>query len=143
IYYLAGNHDFWLGRFFREELDVRTCEGPLTLERQGRRLWVHHGDGLLGGDHGYKLLKRVIRHPVSVALYQLLHPDLGLPLARHVSGWSRHSRADRAPDTDRLWTRLALPRFGEGFDAVIIGHFHEALHRREAKRELIVLGDWM
>lgn len=143
IHYLPGNHDFWLGRFFEDELGIRTHEGPLRLERQGRRIWVHHGDGLVGGDLGYRMLKKVIRHPVSIALYGLLHPDLGIPLARRVSQWSRHSRPDREPDLDRLWREVALPRFEQGFDAVVIGHFHEALHRREQGREFVVLGDWM
>ncbi len=143
VHYLPGNHDFWLGRFFHDELGIETHEGPLALERQGRRLWVHHGDGLLGGDLGYRVLKRVIRHPASVALYQLLHPDLGIPLAHRVSHWSRRSRPDRPLDVARLWRQIGTPAFDAGYDGVIIGHFHDAMHKREAGRDLIVLGDWM
>ena len=90
--YLNGNHDFWLGRFLAAEVGIETHDGPLALEAQGRRLWVHHGDGLVGGDLGYRLLRSVIRHPASIALYGLLHPDLGIPLAHQVSRWSRQSR---------------------------------------------------
>ena len=143
VRYLPGNHDFWLGRFFDEELGIETEPGPITLERQGRRIWVHHGDALLGGDLGYRVLRGVLRHPASIALYQLLHPDFGLPLARAVSHWSRTSREERPLDEDRLWTGIAEPRFREGFDAVVIGHFHHPLHRRRDGHELIVLGDWM
>ncbi len=141
--YLNGNHDFWLGRFLSEEIGAETHDGAVTLDLQGRRLWLHHGDGLTGGDLGYRVLKRVIRHPASIALYGLLHPDLGLPLARRVSGWSRHSRPDRPPDFERLWREVALPRFAEGFDTVIIGHFHEVHERRESGRTFLVLGDWI
>jgi len=141
--YLNGNHDFWLGRFLAEEIGVETRDGPVTLETQGRRVWLHHGDGLVGGDLGYRLLRRVIRNPVSIALYGLLHPDLGIPLAGLVSRWSRHSRGDQALDPDRLWREIAVPRFAEGFDTVMVGHFHQAWERRELGREFVVLGDWI
>lgn len=141
--YLNGNHDFWLGPFLSESVGVRTVDGALTLEHDGRRLWVHHGDGLVGGDLGYRLLRRVIRHPASIGAYGLLHPDLGIPLARAVSHWSRDSRPDPPFDGERLWREIALPRFAEGWDAVLIGHFHHAWHRAEAGREFFLLGDWM
>jgi len=143
VRYLPGNHDFWLGRFFDEQLGVRTESNPLVIERQGRRVWLHHGDGLLSGDLGYRVLRRVIRHPGSIALYQLLHPDLGLPLARAVSQWSRRSRAERPLDQARLWNTVGEPRFREGCDAVVIGHFHQTLHLHRDAHDLIVLGDWM
>jgi len=143
IVYLGGNHDFWIGRFLRDELGIEVREGALELEIQGRRLWVHHGDGLIGGDLGYKVLKRVLRNPACIGLYRLLHPDLGIPLAGWVSGRSRHSRDARTLDGPRLVREIAAPRFAEGHDAVIIGHFHHVYEHREAGRDFVVLGDWI
>jgi UDP-2,3-diacylglucosamine hydrolase len=143
ITYVNGNHDFWLGSFLAEAIGARTVDGGLTLELQGRRIWLHHGDGLIGGDLGYKLLRGVLRNRASIRLYQLLHPDLGIPLARLVSGWSRRSRSQRPLEADRLWSEIAEPRFRDGFDAVMIGHFHQPYERREAGREFFVLGDWI
>lgn len=143
IHYLNGNHDFWLGRFLADELGIRTHSGPLELREQGRRLWIHHGDGLIGGDLGYRLLRRVLRSPVSIALYGLLHPDLGIPLAHRVSAWSRRSRGELPLEPERLWRELAAPRFAEGYDAVLVGHFHHAYERREPGREFFVIGDWI
>ncbi len=142
ITYLNGNHDFWLGPFL-SELGMRTEHRALDLSIQGRRIWVHHGDGLIGGDLGYRALRKVLRHPWSIALYGLLHPDFGIPLAHLVSNWSRHSREDRPPQPDRLWREIALPRFAEGYDTVMIGHFHQVLERSEGGRTLFVLGDWI
>jgi len=143
IVYLNGNHDFWLGTFLAETLGIRTVDGPVVLEQQGRRLWVHHGDGLVGGDLGYRMLRAVLRHPASIRAYQWLHPDLGIPLAHAVSGWSRRSRGEPPLEPERLWNEIAAPRFAEGFDAVIIGHFHHVYERRENGREFFVLGDWI
>lgn len=143
VVYLNGNHDFWLGRFLEETIGVRTHDGPLALERDGHRLWIHHGDGLVGGDLGYRVLRRVIRHPVSIGLYRWIHPDLGIPLARQVSRWSRGSRDERPLEPERLWREVALPRFAEGHDTVMIGHFHHPFQRRENGRAFFVLGDWI
>jgi UDP-2,3-diacylglucosamine hydrolase len=143
LHYLTGNHDFWLGRFLAEELGFRTHPGALTLEEQGRRLWIHHGDGLVGGDLGYRVLRRVLRNRLSIALYGLLHPDLGIPLALRVSRWSRGSRGEKPLQAERLWREIALPRFAEGYDAVLVGHFHHAFERREVGREFFLLGDWI
>ncbi len=140
---MNGNHDFYLGPFLREDLGLVTHDGPLALTLQGRRIWLHHGDGLLGGDLGYKVLKRILHHPASIALYRWLHPDLGLPLAHRVSNLSRRSREPRPIDGDQMWRDIAMPRFAEGFDAVMIGHFHQTLERREADRCFFVLGDWI
>ena len=143
ITYLNGNHDFWLGTFFRDELGIRTLDGPVTVEAQGRRLWLHHGDGLVGGDIGYKILKRILRARACIALYGLLHPDLAIPLAHFVSRWSRHSRSVGALRPEPLWREIAEPAFRAGHDAALIGHFHHAYERREPGREFFVLGDWI
>ena len=143
LQYLNGNHDFWLGPFLSKTLGIRTTDQPVTIEQQGRRIWVHHGDGLVGGDLGYRMLRRVIRSPISIGLYQLLHPDLGIPFAGLVSRWSRDSRPHGPLRPERLWREIAEPRFAEGYDAVVIGHFHHAYERRENGREFFVLGDWM
>lgn len=143
VTYMNGNHDFWLGRFLSEEIGVTPHDGPLAIEHHGRRVWVHHGDGLIGGDLGYRILKRVLRSPVSVGLYGWIHPDLGIPLAHWVSGRSRHARDPDNFPVDRLWNEVAKPRFAEGFDGVVIGHFHLAIDRRDDGHQLLVLGDWI
>jgi UDP-2,3-diacylglucosamine hydrolase len=143
ITYLNGNHDFWLGTFLSGTLGIRTVEGAVTVEEQGRKLWVHHGDGLIGGDLGYKVLRSILRHPLCISVYGLLHPDLGIPLAHAVSAWSRTSRSEKPLTPDRLWKEIGEPRWAEGYDGAIIGHFHHAFERRQDGRELFVLGDWI
>ena len=143
ITYLNGNHDFWLGPFLSRELGIATRQDAIEIALQGRRIWLHHGDGLLGGDLGYKVLKRVLRSPISIGLYRWLHPDLGFPLANRVSLASRHSRDARPLDGDRLWNEIARPRFAQGFDAVMVGHLHHAFERREGRNVFFVLGDWI
>jgi len=142
IDYLAGNHDYWRGDFFERELDVRLHRGPLELAVQGRRILVTHGDGEGPGDHGYKLLRHIVRSPLVIGLARLAHPDWLQALARGAGNLSRTHTGDRPPDLARL-DAAAAAAHGRGFDAVVMGHVHAQLHRRLASGELIVIGDWL
>jgi UDP-2,3-diacylglucosamine hydrolase len=126
--YLAGNHDFWLGDFLSREVGITVHPDALTLVQAGRRILLRHGDGLKKKDHLYRLMKKVLRHPLSIAAYRLLHPDCGIPFALFCSHLSRESQRNTYhPDTDyRAW---ACGKIDEGHDIVVLGHSHlPALH---------------
>jgi len=143
VTYVGGNHDFWIGDYLRRELDVSFTDTPLPLSIQGRRILLAHGDGLGPGDHGYKLLKRLLRNRLARGLFRWIHPDIGIPVATATSHLSRH----HAPRADRgdawIFDCLARPLLSQGYDAVVLAHYHLPVHRREADGELLVLGDWI
>src|SRR5712671_649780 len=143
LLYVGGNHDFWIGDFLRRELGVAFTDEPLPLAIQGRRIFRAHGDGLGPGDHGYKLLKKVLRNPAARFLFRWIHPDLGIPIASAASHTSR-SHAPRAHQSEQeLAARLADPLFKEGYDAVVLAHLHRPIHWKGGGRDFIVLGDWI
>jgi UDP-2,3-diacylglucosamine hydrolase len=143
VLYVGGNHDFWIGEYLARELDVSFTDQPQTLALQGRTIFLAHGDGLGPGDHGYKILKRVLRNRIARGLFRWIHPDLGIPLAGAFSHTSRHHAPRPSVSDEDLRDRLARPRFAEGFDAVVLGHFHRPVHLREEGRDFVVLGDWI
>src|SRR5512135_1217088 len=61
VHYLAGNHDFWVGDFFASELGMTMHMDPFEVVIDGKRIYLHHGDGLAQKDLGYRLLKPVLR----------------------------------------------------------------------------------
>lgn len=143
VTYLGGNHDFWIGDYLRNELGVAFTDQPMALALQGRKIFLAHGDGLGPGDHGYKLLKRVLRNRAAQFLFRWIHPDIGIPIASATSHTSRH-HAPRPKRTEaEMQALLAEPRFAEGFDAVLLAHFHRPIHQRANGRDFIVLGDWI
>jgi len=143
VTFFGGNHDFWAGPYLAREFGFRVLDGPARLEVDGRQLALMHGDGLARGDLGYKLLKGLLRNPLAVAAYGALHPDLGIPFALAVSRTSRHSRDESKVDREWLYRQLALPRFAEGADAVLTGHYHHPTHFVREGRDFLVLGDWV
>ncbi len=143
VTYVGGNHDFWIGNYLTRELDVAFSDEALSLQIQGRRIFLAHGDGVGPGDHGYKLLKKVLRNPVARGLFRWVHPDLGIPLATAVSHTSRH-HAPRVARTEAMYVeQLARPWLTQGYDAVVMGHFHRPLHHKGAGGEFLILGDWL
>ena len=127
IHYLAGNHDFWLDSFIRQEIGLIVHDDDFVLKNAGRRIYVRHGDGLLRNDYGYRFLKRILRNKVNIFLYQLLHPDFGIPFALFLSHLSRNS-GEKKSDTymDDDYRDYAHEKLKSGFDMVVLGHTHWA-----------------
>lgn len=140
--YLAGNHDYWRGPFFGRELGIAVHAGDLSVETQGRRILVKHGDGAGPGDLGYKLFKRFARHPLSIAAARLVHPDLLLAVARRLDRASHQTSSQQLPDRRRLLA-AAHQAWAAGFDALIMGHVHVQLLEDIDGKQLCVIGDWL
>jgi UDP-2,3-diacylglucosamine hydrolase len=144
VSYLGGNHDFWCGTYLAREVGLDVRPSPITVEHQGRRIFLAHGDGLGPGDTGYRMLKAVLRNPAAIALYRWLHPDLGIPLAHRVSAVSRVHTKGRDPYLMRMSRHVASPQYAQGHDVVLVGHVHDPMHLRDdAGREFLVIGDWI
>jgi UDP-2,3-diacylglucosamine hydrolase len=142
VRYLGGNHDFWLSDFLRRETAIEPIGDGTLLEAQGRRARLFHGDALGPGDHGYKVLKRVLRNPLAIWLYRWVHPDLGIPLALRSSHVSRGHTGKRRADPEDLYRYVGLPEFENGADSVLMGHHHLDVHLKREEGEFIILGDW-
>ncbi len=144
VHYLGGNHDFWCGSYLTREVGVEAHATPIDEEIQGRRMHMAHGDGLDPADRGYRRLKALLRNRVAIALYRSIHPDIGIPFAHRVSSVSRRHTQSRRFYLERMARHLAIPRFREGRDAIVVGHVHDPMHLRDRwGRDLLVLGDWL
>lgn len=143
VVYLGGNHDFWVGSYLSHELGVRVFQEPITLRLQGRVIHLAHGDGLGPGDNGYKVLKKFLRHPVAIALYRFIHPDVGIPLAHRVSALSRRHTQAREILLPRIVRDVATPRIQGEITAMIMGHVHEPVHYRQEGKDFLIIGDWI
>ncbi len=146
VTYLAGNHDFWLGRYFDDELGVRTCYGLQEVRHDGKLFLVAHGDGLGEGDLGYKLFARFVRNRFNLGLLTGFHPDLSTSLMKKFSMLSRrHKPVDRKAEPRRLLdfaTELARERV---FDYFVCGHNHAERMEQvgESGCTYVNLGTWI
>ena len=143
VHYLTGNHDYWIRDFFRDELGMNTYHEPLSFTANGRKIYLHHGDGVMNNDAGYNLLKKFLRNRFNIWLYSWLHPDLGIPLVRSSSRRSRHYTSQKDYGENDGMTMFAKKKIEEGYDVVIMGHRHQPLCKTLGKGMYINLGDWI
>jgi UDP-2,3-diacylglucosamine hydrolase len=142
VTYLVGNHDFWLGDFLTKQIGIKISREPLSIEHQGKKIYLLHGDGLAKKDIGYRILRSILRNRVNIWLYRLVPADLGIPLAKKVASFSRSKTRLRDKKFLQDYLEFAQRKISEGHDAVIIGHTHQPLFEETEKGIYINLGDW-
>ena len=145
---MGGNHDWWGGRYLREEVGVEFLQDPVVREIAGKRALLAHGDGLGTGDASYLALRAVLRSPVTRWAYAWLPPSLGDGIARGVSrterkwdDWGEKQRARCAALAS--WARTRLEEDRE-LELVLLGHTHEPCIQEVAPgRWYVNSGDWV
>lgn len=140
LIYMAGNHDLWLDSYFNQQLGISVHHGPLIANHNSMRIFIAHGDGLLREDKRLRWLNRMFRNPINIFLYRLIHPDLGIPLAKFVASKSRE-RGENPYGAE--YRKFARAKLSAGFDAVILAHTHQPLFERIDSKYYINLGDWI
>ncbi len=152
LHLFTGNHDMWTRDYFQQELGLTLYADPVTIERNGRRLHIGHGDGLGPGDAGYKRLKRIFRNPMCRFLFGALPPVIGMGIAEF---FSRQSRARtgaleevfRGADQEWLISYCKEYLLKDPVDYFIFGHRHLPidweLSTTPASIRYINLGDWI
>jgi UDP-2,3-diacylglucosamine hydrolase len=145
----TGNHDLWMLDYFHTEFNIPVHHGPITREVNGKKFFIAHGDGLGPGDTGYKVLKTVLRSPLSQWLYRRVHPDTGVGLA----GWFSRLGPKHAdmpekeflgPDKEMLVQFCLHTLKHHHYDYFVFGHRHIAIEYPLPDNSLYVnLGDWI
>jgi UDP-2,3-diacylglucosamine hydrolase len=140
---VAGNHDCWGGEILRDDAGVAYQLDAWEGELAGWRARIDHGDGLRATeDRRYRMLRRVLRHRLSITLFRWLHPDLGAALA---AGSSATSRTYQARDGG-----AGLRRVAEGelqarptLDLLVYAHSHVAALERLGTGVFANAGAWL
>jgi UDP-2,3-diacylglucosamine hydrolase len=139
---IAGNHDFWVKDYFKNELGMEILLEPVGMNINGKKFYIHHGDGLLKGDIGYKILKKILRNKLNIFLFSLVHPDITGWIARWSSRTSRRYTSKKVYEGNGM-AEFAAEKIREGYDYVVMGHNHSQSHQKIGTGEYINLGDWI
>ncbi len=150
ISFMGGNHDYWARRgqgpgWLEREIGIEVLEDPHTVEHQGLRLLLSHGDALGGATGRYRAIRAVLHHPAAIRLFGLLPSRLGYAIADRTSGLSRDRHDDALTREHAHRLRAAATRLlaVANVDAVVAGHVHIP-ERLETDHGLYLnLGDWI
>ncbi len=142
VFYIAGNHDYWMGGFLKEDVGLAIETEFLDTYLEGKRFFISHGDGIATtGELGYRLLKGILHSKLVSTCFRLLHPDIGMVLADLISRMSRRrsSKNNNQPNLQAFVRSKA----SEGFDYVVLGHLHRPKLFQVAQTTCLVIGDWI
>lgn len=145
VYLLRGNHDVWFKGWLERGLKLEGVFDELVVRIGDRRCYLTHGDAL---DRGFvpRIFRGLMRRGCAAALFSLLHPDLGIGLARRVAGFSRQRMEQRgdAVRVQRVLRDFARRKVAEGYQLVILGHSHiPEFVRFNGSGVYINTGDWL
>lgn len=138
VHYFLGNHEFGDGAFFRSiGFEVHTGERVFLLDR--RRVLVGHGDSADDAP-ATRFMNALFRSEINQFLYRLIHPDLGIELAKAVARASRE-KGDLHDSSGKLeaYARKRL----ENVDIVVFGHSHVPVLKQFAGKYYLNVGDFL
>ncbi|MEP6572844.1 MAG: UDP-2,3-diacylglucosamine diphosphatase [Gemmatimonadota bacterium] len=148
IVMIGGNHDRWGGTFWKEDLDIDFHPMETTVQVGDRRVLAIHGDGITESHWSAKLMHLITRHRATIAVYEALHPNIGLWIADrlgHELGNTEREQQilDRAAIRQRAWAEAELQRRPD-VGLVVMGHTHRpAVAEFAPGRSYLNPGAWM
>ena len=143
VYFIAGNHDFWIGKKFQSVI-TKSFLSDQILSEGNKRIYVTHGDGILSWDKGYRLLKFILRSKIFRFLYSLLPKNIALKVANRISYERKDSHKINNDKLEKIHSELiqySRSKWDKGCDIVIMGHYHHSFNFSENQKQLIILND--
>ncbi len=142
IDYIEGNRDFFIGSGPYAEL-FDTVGTEVDFEVGGRRYLAVHGDGLNDRDYSYRFWNWLSKSSAS-RFFMLNLPD---GVARWLVGVTERQLAKtnfkhKSVIPEAVIRDYAESRFAEGFDVLLLGHFHEARQWQVGHGEVQLLEAW-
>jgi len=143
---IAGNRDFPMAGFFREELGAEVLGDVCVIRLGGKRIYLTHGDLLCTNDLCYRIW-RVFIHSCFSRLFFRLCPVWMARLI--VRCFMRASRAENAEKPERVLSIApeAVKRvLAGGADVLVAGHTHinhdETIEHTGGSGRLITVASW-
>jgi UDP-2,3-diacylglucosamine hydrolase len=147
LLYVEGNHDFFLRSLYAPDPFEAFDETAIDLRVGRTRVHLAHGDLVNRHDRQYRAWRAVSKSRPGFALFNLIPRRRRIALVdrleRSMAGTNLAFKAG-FPMAEALAD--ARPRFRDGCDTVVFGHFHEerriAVEEKERRGIVYVLPAW-
>tara|TARA_B110000438_G_C15775230_1_gene633751 strand:- start:235 stop:1002 length:768 start_codon:yes stop_codon:yes gene_type:complete len=145
VHLVLGNHDYWDFGYLNKTTGLIIHKKNLTFMFNNEKILLTHGDGLLKKDYGYKVLKKIIRSRLFIFLFKLLPPNLTCRIATKISkSSSNYNHHDNNVNTIKHDIQhYAIKKWASGYDAILVGHYHQTGIINNKNKKIIYLGDWL
>ena len=144
LYLMHGNRDFLIGKKFANDTGACLIDDPVTVEVEGRRVLLSHGDAFCTKDEPYQQMRKLFRSAdwqrdiLSRTLQERIH------LANEMREQSRQTNANKSQNIMDVTDEVVLSIMQESAcDVLVHGHTHRpGIHRLDNVKTRYVLGDW-
>lgn len=147
IHLCEGNHDFFLADYFAGELGLEVITEWASIDLDGRRILISHGDTVDERNIRYLLLRRFLRSRFFYKLQRALPASFLWMAARISSNLSKEPAGESANALAEKMRAFSVRKFKDGIDAVILGHCHKHLMEESVvngkEKTFVILGDWV
>lgn len=151
IHFFTGNHDLWVGDYLQHEIGLDIHLGHIIVEREGKTLFLAHGDTFYRHKPVGRVLEKIFRSSWARWIGQrVVHPDA---MVRFGMSWSHSNREKRGGvahvfgDEDDFLVKFArgyLSTQRSDIDYFIFGHEHTpVVYPLGDRTDLIILGEWV
>jgi len=147
IHLFEGNHDFYMKEYFQDVLGMEVFEEWATIELDGWRVMVSHGDTVDSSNWRYLLLRKILRSRPFYHVQRYIPAPIRWALAGLTSDASKQINDERGDILVEKMFSFASEKLHKDYDAVIMGHCHKPVIRYlEAagrNKTFVTLGDWV
>ena len=149
IHFFTGNHDIWTFGYLEEEVGLIVHRKPETIDINGKRFYMAHGDGL-DNDKGFKFIRKVFHSKFAQLLFGYFPIRWGQKFGYN---WSKQNRLKhKAYDGNYQGEHQEnLVKYSKAYseahpdiDFFVYGHRHVALDLQiKNKSRILILGDFV
>lgn len=148
IWFFAGNHDYWVDDYLRDEVGVHIVTDKYRIvEIEGKTVCMGHGDGVGRHSLSTRFIFRFIRSPFWIAVLKIIHPWFIFRIA-HV--WSKSSRKKQGKrhykfrgEDDPVFKFADEMGRSRKIDLYVFGHLHSPAEVDvPSGGKLFILDDW-
>ncbi len=145
IHYIAGNHDFAIGSFFKDFPSLTLHHEPVTVKIKDKFYHLLHGDGMLPSDKVYRLYKRIIYSKTFLKLCRLMPIDWLFRCALWFASRVESGHKPISMEQKKKYQIEAFSRLKENprWSGLLHGHNHILVSLQEAKQVYISTGNWL
>lgn len=146
IYYIVGNHDFWVGKRLSERFGITVYKEAQSISVYRKKIFITHGDEFIGKNI---LFRYILRSEISIFLFSSLPPVLGYSIGSFVNKltaalshrrWANPLAGQKAL---KKVLKIGNKKLSEGFDIVVFSHIHIPKWIRSNNKDFVLLGDWV
>ncbi|MCP4202923.1 MAG: UDP-2,3-diacylglucosamine diphosphatase [bacterium] len=141
-HYIEGNRDFFL-RGSEYEAYFDSIGAEFSFETCGRRYLVVHGDGLNARDYLYRFWRRFSKNRLSrLGMLGLPRTIADLLIQRAEHGLSKTNFKHKTRIPEEVLLAYGRKRLSEGYDELLLGHFHERHDWEVPEGRVRILDAW-